>query len=434
MIFSPQIECAERSTIESLQLCKLQDAVRRAYENVPLYHERLKKAGVVPADICSLEDVRKIPFTTKQDLRDNYPYGMFAVPMKDVVRLHASSGTTGTATVVGYTKEDLEDWTECVARVACQGGATEDDIAQISFGYGLFTGALGLHYGLEKIGASVIPISTGNTKRQIQFLQDMGTTLLVSTPSYALYMGETAQQMGVDLRELPIRTGLFGSEGHTEEMRLELEKMFGMNVTSNYGLSEVMGPGVSGECLMHCGMHIAEDHFLIEIIDPETGEPVPDGQTGEVVITTLSKRALPLLRYRTRDISSITKEPCACGRTSARMSAILGRSDDMLIIRGVNVFPSQIEKVILSVVGTTPNYEIIVTRENHMDRLEVLVEVSDAALLHRFSELERISQTIRANLKQELLIDVKVSLVNPMSLKRFEGKAKRVTDLRKGQE
>ncbi|MBE5780420.1 MAG: phenylacetate--CoA ligase [Clostridiales bacterium] len=430
MIFSPAIECAERSEIEAIQLDRLKSTVKRVYETVPYYKEKLDAAGVKPEDIQSLDDLKKIPFTTKADMRANYPYRLFAVPMKDIVRIHASSGTTGTATVVGYTKTDLDNWAECVARVVCQAGATPDDIAQISFGYGLFTGALGLHYGLEKLGAAVIPVSAGNTKRQIQLMQDYGTTLLVGTPSYALYIGETAKQMGVDLHELPIRLGVLGAEGHTEEMRKAIEDLYGMRVFENYGLSEVMGPGVAGECTEQVGMHIAEDHFIVEIIDPETGENKAPGEMGEVVITTITKEGQPLLRYRTRDISSISYEKCACGRTSARMHKVLGRSDDMLIIRGVNVFPSQIESVILSVPGAGPNYEIIVTKENHMDRLEVLVEVNSAELLAKFAELERITNSIRSRLREEILLDVKVSLVNPMSLKRFEGKAKRVTDLR----
>jgi len=434
MIFSPSIECADREEIQRIQLQGLISTVKRVYEKVPYYKEKLDAAGVKPEDIKSLSDITRLPFTTKADMRANFPYRLFAVPMRDIVRIHASSGTTGTATVVGYTKNDLDNWAECVARVVCQAGGTPDDIAQISFGYGLFTGALGLHYGLEKLGASVIPVSAGNTRRQIQIMEQYGTTLLVGTPSYALYMGETAREMGVDLHKLPIRLGVLGAEGHTNEMRKAIEDLYGMEVTENYGLSEVMGPGVAGECQEHRGMHIAEDHFIVEIIDPETGEPKAPGEMGEVVITTIQKEGQPLIRYRTRDISSITYEPCACGRTSARMQKVLGRSDDMLIIRGVNVFPSQIESVILSVPGAGPNYEIIVTRENHMDRLEVLVEVGSAELLNKFAELERISRSIKAKLKEEILLDVKVSLVNPMSLKRFEGKAKRVTDLRDGNE
>lgn len=430
MIWNPAMEQADRKTIEAIQLERLQKTVANVYARVPFYKQTLDKAGIKPEDIRTLDDLRRIPFTTKQDLRDHYPYAMMAVPMKDVVRIHASSGTTGTATVVPYTREDLDEWSECIARLVCMAGGSDEDIAQVSFGYGMFTGALGLHYGLEKVGAAVIPISSGNTKRQLQLLQDFGTTLLISTPSYALYMSDVAQEMGIDLTKLPVRVGLFGGEGHTEEMRRELERRWGMLVTENYGLSEVQGPGVSGECVEKDGMHIAEDHFIVEIIDPKTGEVLPEGEEGEVVITTICRHAQPLLRYRTRDISRLTFAPCRCGRTSARMEKIKGRSDDMLVIRGVNVFPSQIERVLLSTPGVGPSYEIVVTRESFMDRVEVLVEVADASLLERYKELEALSRRIRTALREEILIDVKVTLVNPMTLKRFEGKAQRVRDLR----
>ena len=430
MIWNPVMEQADRKTIEAIQLERLQKTVAEVYVRVPFYKQALDRAGIRPEDIHSLDDLRRIPFTTKQDLRDNYPYGLMAVPMKDVVRIHASSGTTGTATVVPYTREDLDEWSECIARLIGMAGGSQEDIAQVSFGYGMFTGALGLHYGLEKVGAAVIPISSGNTKRQLQLLQDFGTTLLISTPSYALYMSDVAQEMGIDLTKLPVRIGMFGGEGHTEEMRRELERRWGMLVTENYGLSEVQGPGVSGECVEKDGMHIAEDHFIVEIIDPQTGEVLPEGEEGEVVITTICRHAQPLLRYRTRDISRLSFAPCKCGRTSARMDKIKGRSDDMLVIRGVNVFPSQIERVLLSTPGVGPSYEIVVTREAFMDRVEVLVEVADASLLERYKELEALSRRIRTALREEILIDVKVTLVNPMTLKRFEGKARRVRDLR----
>lgn len=416
--------------MEGIELFNLQKTVEHVYEHVPFYRQRLDAAGLTPKSIVSLEDLQKIPFTVKQDMRDHYPYGLLAVPMKDIIRIHASSGTTGNATVVAYTKKDIDDWSECVSRLIVMAGGNADDIAQVSFGYGMFTGALGLHYGMENIGASVIPMSSGNTKRQIQLLQDFGTTVFISTPSYALYLSESAAQMGVDLTALPVRLGMFGGEGHTEQMRRELEKRWGMLVTENYGLSEVMGPGVAGECVCKDGMHVAEDHFIIEIIDPQTGEHRPEGEEGEVVITTIQKQAQPLLRYRTRDIASITYAPCACGRKSARLSKIKGRTDDMLVIRGVNVFPSQIEKVLLEAADVAPNYEIVVSTENFLDRVEVKVEVSDPSLLERYGELEALSRRIRTAMQQELLLDVKVTLVNPMSLKRFEGKAQRVTDLR----
>ncbi len=430
LIWNPAVETADRTEIQAIQLQKLKETVKHVCENVPFYKSRLDETGINADAVGSLEDLIKIPFTVKQDMRDHYPYGLLAVPMKDVIRIHASSGTTGNATVVAYTKEDVDDWAECVSRLVCMAGASDDDIAQISFGYGMFTGALGLHYGLENIGAAVIPISSGNTKRQIQLLQEFGTTLIISTPSYALYLSEAAQEMGVDLTKLPVRLGLFGGEGHTEQMRQELEKRWGILVTENYGLSEVMGPGVAGECIHQNGMHVAEDHFIIEIVDPKTGQPLPEGEEGEVVITTIQKKAQPLLRYRTRDIASITTAPCACGRTSMRLSKIKGRSDDMLVIRGVNVFPSQIEQVLLQTAGVGPNYEIVVTREHFLDRVEVKVEVTDASLLERYSELEALSGRIRKAMQTDLLIDVKVTLVNPMSLKRFEGKAQRVTDMR----
>ncbi|MDL2225326.1 phenylacetate--CoA ligase [Eubacteriales bacterium OttesenSCG-928-M02] len=430
MFYNRDVECADRETITRMQLESLRKTVARVAA-VPFYRERLEQAGVTADGIKGLSDLERIPFTTKEDMRAHSPYGLLAVDMRDIVRIHASSGTTGTATVVGYTKGDLDNWATCIARIVAMAGGSDADIAQISFGYGLFTGAFGLHYGLEKLGASVIPMSTGNTKRQIQIMQEFGTTLLVSTPSYALYLGETAREMGIDpKKDLKVRLGVLGAEGHTEEMRKELERLFDMTVTENYGLSEVMGPGVSGECYLHTGMHINEDHFILEIIDPDTGQVLPEGAEGEVVITTITKEGQPLLRYRTRDISSITYAPCACGRTSARMAKVKGRSDDMLVIRGVNVFPSQIERAVLSVPGAGPGYEIIVSKEGHMDQLEVLVEVSDPGMLTVYGDLERISREVRLALREEILIDCKVSLVNPMSLKRFEGKAKRVTDLR----
>ncbi|MBQ9988734.1 MAG: phenylacetate--CoA ligase [Clostridia bacterium] len=430
MIWNPEIEQADRKTIQELQLSRLQDTVKRAYENVPFYRQTLDKAGITPDDIKSLDDLKKIPFTVKQDMRDHYPYGLLAVPMSEVVRIHASSGTTGSATVVAYTKEDLEIWSECMARLIVMSGGSKDDIAQIAFGYGLFTGALGLHYGMEKIGAAVIPISSGNTQRQVQFLKDFGSTILVSTPSYALYISDVAAQMGIDLAELPVRIALLGSEGHTEEMNAEIERRWGVIATENYGLSEVMGPGVSGECLFKEGMHINEDAFIVEIIDPETGQVLPEGSEGEVVITTINKFAQPLLRYRTRDISSVTTEPCRCGRTSMRMSKIKGRSDDMLKIRGVNVFPSQIERVLLNTKGVGPSYEVILTRKNFTDQVEVVVEIDDMSLLESYGELEALSRRIQEKMQQELLIKVKVTLANPMSLRRYEGKARRVRDLR----
>ncbi len=428
-MWNPEAETMNRSELEQLQLARLQSTVRHVYENVPMYRTRLDEAGVRPEDIRTLSDIRKLPFTVKDDLRDNYPFGLFAVPMRDIVRIHASSGTTGKPTVVGYTKSDLAMWSEAVARLAVAGGACADDIAQISFGYGLFTGALGLHYGLERVGASVVPISSGNTERQIQLMRDFGVSLLVATPSYAMYLAETAERLDM-MKDIHLRVGLFGAEGSTEEMRRQLEERWGCVVTENYGLSEIIGPGVSGECVCHNGMHINEDLFYIEILDPATGEPVPDGEYGEVVITPLMKEALPILRYRTHDISRILPGTCPCGRMFRRMAGLTGRTDDMLIIRGVNVFPSQIEGVLLHTKGIGPHYEIVVTRENYLDRIEVRVELADASVLERWSELEAIQHSIQHDLRTVVQLDAKVTLLSPNTLERFEGKAKRVRDLR----
>ena len=428
-MWNPKIETMNREDLQALQLKRLQATVAQTYERVPMYRKRFEEAGLRPEHIKSLADIRLLPYTVKDDLRDNYPFGMFAVPMRDIVRIHASSGTTGKPTVVGYTRNDLNMWSEAVARLADAGGATADDIAQISFGYGLFTGALGLHAGLEKIGATIVPISAGNTERQIMLMRDFGATLLVATPSYALYLAETAERMGA-LKDIKLRTGLFGSEASTEGMRQELETRWGICATENYGLSEVIGPGVSGECIYKKGMHINEDLFYVEIIDPDTGEPMPDGELGEVVITPLCKEGLPVLRYRTHDISRILTDTCPCGRTSRRMEKLAGRTDDMLIIRGVNVFPSQIEGVLLTCEGITPNYELVLTRSNYTDRIEVIVELADARALESWKELETIQQTIVHNLRVTLQIEAKVTLVSPNTLKRYEGKAKRVTDKR----
>ncbi|NLM49583.1 MAG: phenylacetate--CoA ligase [Clostridiaceae bacterium] len=430
MIYNREMECIDRKKLQELQLRKLQETVKRVYDKVPFYRKKLDEANIKPDDIKKLEDIRKIPFTTKEDLRQNYPYGLFAVPLKDVVRIHGSSGTTGKPTIVGYTKNDIEMWSECVARIVTAAGATREDVAQIAFGFGLFTGAFGLQQGLEKIGATIIPMSSGNTEKQIMMMQDLGTTVLVSTPSYALYMSEVAEQMGIKNGDLKLRLGLFGAEGHTEEMRKELEKRWGIQVTENYGLSEIVGPGVAGECLEHKGQHINEDHFLFEIIDPESGEVLPWGEKGEIVITPLSKEALPLLRYRTKDISYIMDDPCPCGRTTARMAKIQGRSDDMLIIKGVNVFPSQVESVLLNIEGVGPHYQLVVRKNGFVDDLEVLVEVVDSSLLEKFSELEALEQRVKSKIHTVLGIDTKVRLVEPRSIERSMGKAKRVIDLR----
>ncbi|MCX7658440.1 MAG: phenylacetate--CoA ligase [Oscillospiraceae bacterium] len=430
MFFQKEIETMPRQKIEELQLERLKWLVKYCFDNVPFYNKRLSEAGVAPEKIKSLSDIKYIPYTTKDDIRDTYPFGLFGQPMKKIVRIHASSGTTGKPTVVGYTKNDLENWSDCVARLCAAASATDEDIVQIAFGYGLFTGALGLHYGLEKIGATVVPTSSGNTEKQIMLMQDFKTTALVSTPSYAQYIGEMAREMGV-IQNMNLRLGLFGSEGCTEEMRGQIEKTLGLFATDNYGMSELMGPGVSGECEFRCGMHIAEDHFLAEVIDPKTGEVLPRGEQGELVITTLTKEGIPMLRYRTKDITQINYESCACGRTHARMAKIKGRSDDMLKIRGVNVFPSQIESVLMGFDQIAPHYQLVVTRENFSDALEVKVELADSSLLENYGELENLQKKIHHNLKTVLGIDTKVSLVEHKSLERFQGKAKRIVDLRK---
>lgn len=430
MIWSKE-ETLPREQIEKIQLERLQETVNRVYERVPAYRKKMDELGVKPSDIKELKDLAKLPFVTKQDMRDNYPFGLFAVPKDKLVRIHASSGTTGKPTVVGYTQSDLETWTECVSRIACMGGATEKDVAQICFGYGMFTGALGLHYGLEKIGAAIVPSSTGNSQKQIMYMQDFETSLLVATPSYALRLAEVALEMGVDpKKDLGVKIALVGSELLTDAMREEMHKFWGEDIliTSNYGMSELMGPGVSGECLEHCGMHINEDYFIPEIIDPKTGEVLPAGEQGELVITCIKKEGLPLIRYRTKDITRLFYEKCKCGRTFCRMENLSGRSDDMLKIRGVNVFPSQIEEVVLSVSELGPHYEIILERDGYLDKLTVKVELAHST--DSFSELERIKKNVQNKLKTILGLDANVMLESPNTLQRFEGKAKRVKDLR----
>ena len=430
MFFQKEIETMPRRSLEELQLERLKWTVGYCYENIPFYHNRLEKAGVTPDRLKCLSDIQYIPYTTKDDIRDNYPFGLFGRPMKDIVRLHASSGTTGKPTVVGYTRRDLDIWSDCVARLTVAVGASEEDVVQIAFGYGLFTGALGLHYGLEKVGATVIPASSGNTRKQVMLLKDFGVTAIVSTPSYALYMSEVAREMGISNDELKLRLGLFGSEGCTPEMREQVEKGFNLFATDNYGMSELGGPGVSGECRLRCGMHFNEDHYLPEIIDPKTGEVLKEGETGELVVTTLTREGIPMLRYRTKDITRITYETCQCGRTSCRMDKPTGRTDDMLKIRGVNVFPSQIESVLITMENIGPHYQLIVRREGFMDTLEVQVELIDGSLLDNYGALERLQSLVRSRLKSVLGIECKVSLIEPKSLERFEGKAKRIIDLR----
>lgn len=431
-MYDSKIEQMSRDEMTALQTERLVKAVAYAYERVPLYKERFDEIGLKPADIKELSDITKLPFTIKTDLRDNYPYGLLAVPMSDIVRVHASSGTSGKPTVVAYTQDDLNMWSDCMARLIVAAGGNKDDVVQISFGYGLFTGALGLHQGFEKIGAAVVPASSGNTERQVMLLKDLGVTALVATPSYGLYIAEVMDKLGIKKDEMKLRIGLFGSEASSPEMHAELQERLGLIPTDNYGLSEIIGPGVSGECLSKCGMHINEDHFYPEIVDPNTLKPVADGEWGELVLTTLTKQGMPMIRYRTKDITRLMRERCECGRTLVRMDKIQGRSDDMLKIRGVNVFPSQIEGVLLNIPELGGgNYEITVTRDGHMDKLEIRVELRDTSLIDDFSALERLVGKIRHNLKTVLQIDAVVKLCEPLSLKRYEGKAKRVIDLRK---
>ena len=431
MIWSKE-ETLSRAEMQALQLERLKETVARVYEKVPYYRAKMDEKGVKPQDIQSLADLSKLPFTTKQDMRDSYPFGLFAVEQEEIVRIHASSGTTGKPTVVGYTRGDLDTWTDCVSRIACMGGASRKDVAQICFGYGMFTGALGLHYGLEKIGAAIVPSSTGNSEKQLMYMQDFKTSLLVATPSYALRLAEVARGMGINPeQDLNVKIALVGSELLTDAMREEMHLAWGRDVKimSNYGMSELMGPGVSGECLEHCGMHINEDYFLPEIIDSNTGEVLPAGEKGELVITCIKKEGLPLIRYRTKDITRLFYEPCACGRTTCRMENLSGRSDDMLKIRGVNVFPGQIEEVVLSIPELGPHYEIVVEREGYTDKLTVRVELNKET--DSFAELQRIEAATRNKLKVVLGLDAKIRLESPNTLQRFEGKAKRIKDLRK---
>ena len=426
-------ETLPREEIEAIQLEKLKKLVKRMYEGAPYFKKKMDDLGLKPDCIQTIKDVQKLPFTTKQEMRDNYPFNMLMVPMSDIVRIHASSGTTGKPTVVAYTKADLEMWAECVARLAVAGGATKDDIAQICFGYGMFTGALGLHNGLEKVGAAIIPSSTGNTQKQLLYMKDFGSTLLVATPSYAMRIAEVAKEIGIDpKKDLKLKIGLLGSELLTEAMRTELHKVYGedMLITQNYGMSELIGPGVSGECEYLCGMHVNEDHFLIEVIDPVTGEVLPAGEKGEVVITCLDKEALPLIRYRTRDISRLFYEKCKCGRTTVRMENLSGRTDDMLKIRGVNVFPSQIEEALLGIDGIGPNYEIVVEKNGSSDVLTIRVELDPAKMQDSVAFLANLERTIKDKIKFILGLDAKIQIENPNTLQRFEGKAKRVRDLR----
>ncbi|MDO9083091.1 MAG: phenylacetate--CoA ligase [Humidesulfovibrio sp.] len=434
MIFDVENETLPREDLQKLQLRRLQDLVARVYENVPFYRKKLDERGVKPEHIQQLSDVTLLPFTEKQDLRNHYPFGLFAVSRENIVRLHSSSGTTGKATVVGYTRRDIRNWAQLCARCLAAAGAHSGDFIHNAYGYGLFTGGLGVHYGAEELGATVIPISGGGTRRQAMLLRDFGATVLTCTPSYSLFLFEAAMEMGIDIRELPLRIGIFGAEPWTESMRAEIEKKLGITAIDIYGLSEIMGPGVAIECAkVKQGLHIQEDHFLPEIIDSETGEQMPAGEKGELVITTLTKEGIPLLRYRTRDISRLNTAPCRCGRTTARMERVTGRSDDMLIIRGVNVFPSQIETILLETEGLTPHYQLIVNREGNLDTMEVRVEVDENVFSDQVKNLQRLESKIEKNIKEFLGVTAKCKLVEPKGIERSEGKAKRIIDMRKVQ-
>ena len=432
MIFDMEYETMPREALASIQLKRLQNTLSRVYATVPFYRKKFDEAGVTPGDVKSLDDLRRLPFTVKQDLRDNYPFGMFAVPMENVVRIHASSGTTGKPTVVGYTARDINTWAELIARSLCSAGASHGDIIHNAYGYGLFTGGLGIHYGAEKLGASVIPVSGGNTKRQVMIMKDFGPTILTATPSYALHLAEAAEEEGISFRDLKFKSGIFGAEPWSEDMRTELENKLGLKAMDIYGLSEIIGPGVAIECheAQH-GLHIFEDHFIPEIINPDTGEVLPYGETGELVITTLTKEAFPVIRYRTRDVTSLIPEPCVCGRTHYRINKMSGRTDDMLIIRGVNVFPSQIESVLMQIEGVEPHYQLIVDREDNLDILTVVVEVSEGIFSDEVKGLQQFSVNIGNEIKDYLGISAKVRLAEPKSIERSQGKAARVIDNRK---
>ena len=433
MIWNDEFETLPREALAALQLKRLQHTLEKVYARVPFYRDSFDRAGVKPEQIKSLRDLQRLPFTLKQDMRDNYPYGLFAVPLEQIVRLHASSGTTGKPTVVGYTRRDIGMWSELMARSFAAAGVARGDIIHNAYGYGLFTGGLGAHYGAEKLGAAVIPMSGGNTKKQIMIMQDFGSTVITCTPSYSLYLAEAAAEEGLDIRSFALKVGILGAEPWSESIRQEIEQKLNIKAIDIYGLSEILGPGVAIECIeAQNGLHIWEDHFIAEIIDPLTGEVLVDGEEGELVITTITKEGIPMIRYRTRDITRFISEPCVCGRSHRRLQRMSGRSDDMLIIRGVNVFPSQIESVLMQVEGVEPHYQLIVDREENLDSLEVQVEVTEDIFSDEVRVMQGLSDRIRHEIKSLLNITCKVRLVEPKSITRSEGKAKRVIDLRKG--
>lgn len=429
-IWNPEYETMSRQRLEEIQLQRLKWTLNWVYERVDWYRKKFDSIGFKPSHLKSLEDVKNLPFTTKHDLREGYPFSLFAVPLEQVVRIHSSSGTTGKPVVVGYTRGDLNTWAELVARIATAAGVQRGDVCQISFGYGLFTGGFGLHYGLERIGATVVPVSAGQSERQIQIMKDFGSTVLVCTPSYALHLAEIAEKMGFSKKDLNLRIGMFGAEPWSEGMRKEIEDRLGLIATDNYGLTEVMGPGVAGECQVRNGMHINEDHFLVEVIDPETLEPVEPGEVGELVFTTLTKEAFPVIRFRTRDLTRLIPEPCSCGRTFMRMEKVRGRTDDMIIVKGVNIFPSQVEAALVEIEGVEPHFQIIVDRKAHLDELEVMVEMNEKFVTDSMKKLVQFQKEVEAKLAQKLGIRAKVTLVEPRTIERTAGKAKRVIDKR----
>lgn len=430
MYWNKIIETMPREELVSIQNDRLKSMISRIYHNVPFYRNKFQEIGLFPEDIKGIEDLHKLPFTTKQDMRDNYPYGLFAADINDIVRLHASSGTTGKPTVVGYTRKDINNWAEVCARSLVAAGGTAHSVIQIAYGYGLFTGGLGLHYGAEHLGASTIPISSGNTDRQVMLMKDFNTTLLACTPSYALYLADALEDAGISPEELDLESGIFGAEPWSENMRTEIEKKLDISAHNIYGLSEICGPGVASECSCKEGMHVWEDHFVPEIVDPVTLEPLPYGSTGELIFSSISKEGIPLLRYRTRDLTVLNNEMCSCGRTHVRMGRVMGRTDDMIIIRGVNVFPSQIEDVLLEIGGIEPHYQLIITREGTLDYLEVLVEVTEELFSDKIKNMETLSNTISQKLNSVLQLSAKITLVEPRSIPRSEGKANRVIDKR----
>ena len=429
-MWNRKYESMDREKLETVQFLRLKQTLERVYQLVPFYRNSFKKAGAEPGDIRSHTDLSSLPFTVKNDLRDNFPYGLFTVDLNEIVRIHSSSGTTGVPTVVGYTKNDLETWAELMARTLTAGGGSSESIVHIAYGYGLFTGGLGVHYGAEKIGATVVPISGGQTKRQVKMMRDLGTTLLACTPSYALFIAETMQEMDLSPSDLQLQTGIFGAEPWSENMRKVIEDKLQIDAFDIYGLSEIIGPGVGYECAAKKGLHISEDHFIAEIIDPVSGEVLPEGERGELVITTVSKEALPMVRYRTRDITTLNREICDCGRTHVRMAKISGRSDDMIIIRGVNVFPSQVESILLEMGETEPHYQLVVERHGSLDTLKVMVEVSEQMFSDQVRGLENLEQRIRVEIDNLLGVTAEVKLVEPKSIPRSEGKAQRVIDKR----